>query len=137
MPEMSLTNDPTRVQHAVEILRNALIAPAGKRRSLVMIKDDTSNHGSTPPDGSCNVIIKDVRSKNSWIVISPQFGVEISLPVSPIVSGPGIEDHYQTHISHIGSFLSIVKPYFFYDDRHRVDFMKWCFVIPAEDEDNG
>lgn len=136
MPEIFLFNNPARVQAAVELLRSTLIAPASKRRRLVMIETDTARHESAPLRAEHNVVIADVRSESSWITIVPQLGLEISLPVSPIVTGPTLAERHQTHIDHNGSFVHIVAPFYYYEDMHRVDFKKWCFVILPDQEND-
>lgn len=135
MPTICLVSNSTRIQEAVELLQMILIAPAGKRRRMVVIEADTAMHPREPLQDAHNVEIREVRSENEQIAITLQSGLELLLPVKPLVFGSGIVNQNPTRIDYTSNSVSIVKPYFFFEDRRRVDFMKWCFVSPRDMDD--
>ena len=108
MPEMWLSDDPARVQQAVELLQAALVAPAGKRRKVTITEANDSDE-PTDPQKAGYAWIERVLSEDGYIVIVPLQRLEIYLPTTRVKSGSG--KSYQTYIDHNGDFVNIAVPY--------------------------
>lgn len=132
MPEMWLSDDPARVQQAVELLQAALVAPAGKRRKVVITETNGSDEPGAPQEAGY-VWIDQVLIDGEHIVIVPLSGhLEIYLSTVPIEHSNG--ESYRTYVDHNGDFVNIAMPYVPHWDKSIVLGQKWSIHI-LRDED--
>ncbi len=135
MPDVYLTGREEHTDEALSILQGALLAPDNSdTRRVAVIRTDTSSH-------DCNQLtaqyydIADVLQQGDKILIRPQNGIDIAIRTEPLLhqikNPPTAHTRHLAHVDQQGDFITIVNPYYFYQDQHKVSYFKYCLHAPG------
>ena len=128
MPEVYLLSNQEYTDGAISILHSALVSTYDQQQRLTVVSFDSEDYYSDRLKAQyCDV--DDVFQQGDHIVIRPRLGTDIRIRTQPIRHGRA-QSVQAAYIEHIGDFVHVVNPYYFYQDRHRVSYRKWCFHIP-------
>ena len=130
MQEVYLLSSQEYTDEAISILRSALVSTDDQQQRLTVVSLDSEDHYSYRLKAQyCD--IDSVFQQGDYIVIRPRQGTDIRVRTQPIRYGR-IQSVHAAYIEHLGDFVHVVSPYFFYQDRHKVSYRKWCFHIPKQ-----
>lgn len=133
MPDVYLNGSEERTDEALSLLQRVLMTPESPSQ-LTVTRTDTADHECNRLDARY-LAVENVFRENSQITIRPRQGLDIAIRTQPIrhqMKQP--QTAHAIHcasIEHHGDFVHVVNPYYFYEDRHKVSYYKYCFHAPG------
>ena len=128
MSEVYLLCGQKHIDEAISILHSALVSTDDQQQRLTVVSLDSEDYYCDRL-GAQYCDVASVFQQGDYIVIRPRKDRDIRIRTQPIRHGRAQLVH-ATYVEHIGDFVHVVSPYYFYQDRHRVSHRKWCFHIP-------
>lgn len=132
MPDVYLSGDSKHTDAALSLLRSALTGSDESSQLITLVSIDTEDHVSGQLEAKY-LRIDEVLQAADRIVIRPQQGLDIEIRTQPIkhqAEGETVQTIHVAYVEHLGDFVHVVNPYYFYYDRHTVSYRKYCFHVP-------